>query len=81
MAHVFRAKTFIAPATALNQSQADSRGNDSMSKLVDTYIDSQDTGGTGSDIDEIIAVSSCSLSGNRVFTIVVIEDEVGGGGG
>ena len=81
MAHVFRAKTFIAPATALNQSENDARGNKSMANLVDTYIDSQDIGGTGSDIDEILAVSSCSLSGDRVFTIVVLEDEVGGGGG
>ena len=79
MAHVFRAKTFIAPATALNQSQTDGRGNKPMSRLVDDYIDSQDIGGAGSDIDEIIAVSSCSLSGDRVFTIVVLEDQTEGG--
>ena len=81
MAHVFRTKTFIAPATALTGTETDGRGNNSMSKLVDAYIESQDGGGTGSDIDEILAVSSCSLSGDRVFTIVVLEDEVGGGGG
>ena len=81
MAHVFRAKSFIAPATALLSSQDDARGNKSMSKLVRTWIASQDIGGTGSDIDEIIAVSSCRLSGDRIFTIAVIEDEMGGGGG
>ena len=81
MAHVFRAKTFIAPATALNQSQTDGRGNKPMSDLVQDYMAANDVGGTSSDIDEILAVSSCSLSGDRVFTIVVMEDETGGGGG
>ena len=71
MAHVFRAKTFIAPATALNQSENDGRGNSSMSKLVDTYIDSQDTGGTGSDIDEILSVSSLFPAGMSKITLAL----------
>ena len=45
-------------------------------KLWENYEKYNDT-----DIDERLAVSSCSLSGDRVFTIVVLEDEVGGGGG
>ena len=81
MAHVFRAKTFIADATALSHSESDSRGNKSMSDLVQDYMAANDVGGSGSDIDEILGVSSCSLSGVRVFTIVVMEDETGGGGG
>ena len=81
MAHVFRAKTFIAPSTALSSGDTDFRGNKSMSDLVQDYMAENDIGGTSSDIDEILAVSSCSLSGDRVFTIVVMEDETGGGGG
>jgi len=81
MAHVFRAKTFIADATALSSGDTDFRGNKSMSDLVQDYMAANDIGGTSSDIDEILAVSSCSLLGDRVFTIVVMEDETGGGGG
>ena len=79
MAHKFRAQTFIASATALDNTQTDRRGNDSLSKQVEDYLTTQDAGGGSTDIDEIIAVSSCKLNGDRVFTIVVIEDEYGGG--
>ena len=81
MAHVFRAKTFIGSGSALNHNETDFRGNKGVSGIVEDYLSSNDSGGTGSDIDEVLAVSSCKLSGSRVFTIVVIEDEEGGGGG
>ena len=51
-----------------------------MSKLVEDYLTAKDAGGGSADIDEVISVSSCGLSGGRVFVIVVIEDETGGGG-
>ena len=79
MAHVFRVKSFIADATALDNTQTDRRGNHSLSKQVEDYLTLTDAGGSSSDIDEIIAVSSCKLNGDRVFTIVVLEDEHGGG--
>ena len=80
MAHVFRAATFIAPASAKSNTESDIRGNDSMSKLVEDYLTAKDAGGGSADIDEVISVSSCGLSGGRVFVFVVIEDETGGGG-
>ena len=79
MAHVFRAKSFIADATALDNTETDRRGNDSISKLVEDYLTFSDTGGGSSDIDEINAITSCSLNGDRVFVLVVLEDETGSG--
>ena len=75
MAHVFRAQSFIANATALDNTETDGRGNFSISKLVEDKLSLWNFGGTGNDIDEIISVTSCKLSGDRVFVLVVIEDE------
>ena len=75
MAHVFRAQSFIANATALVNTETDGRGNFSISKLVEDKLSLWNFGGTGNDIDEIISVTSCKLSGDRVFVLVVIEDE------
>mgnify|MGYP003144161010 CR=1 FL=1 len=74
MAHIFRAKSFIADASA-----DDDSNDSSMAGLVEYYLEAQDAGGSSVDIDEIISVSSCKLSGDRVFTIVVLEDQTAGG--
>ena len=79
MAHIFRAQSFIADATALDNTQTDGRGNNSISKLVEDRLTLWDFGGTSRDIDEILSVTSCKLSGDRVFVLVVIEDQSGGG--
>ena len=81
MAHVFRAKSFIADATALDNTQTDGRGNDSMAKLVEDYLTAQDddTGSGATDIDQIFSISSCKLSGDRIFVLAVIEDDVASG--
>ena len=81
MAHKFRAESFIADATALDNTQTDGRGNDSIAKLVEDYLTTNDAGTSGTDIDEVITVTSCNLKGDRVFVLVVIEDEYAGGGG
>ena len=79
MAHVFRAKSFIADATALADTETDSRGNIGVSGQVENYLETHDSGGGSLNIDEIISISSCKLSGDRVFTIVVLEDQTEGG--
>tara|TARA_R100000152_G_C6649981_1_gene91886 strand:+ start:302 stop:541 length:240 start_codon:yes stop_codon:yes gene_type:complete len=79
MSSVFRAKTFIAPATALDNDGTDSRGRLGMANLVQNYLSANDVGGSETDIDEVLSVSSCKLSGDKVFTIVVIEDDIGTG--
>ena len=81
MSHRFEAQSFIADATALNNTQTDGRGNDGIAKLVEDHLTTQDSGGSTTDIDEVIAVTSCKLSGDRVFVLVVIEDDIAGGGG
>ena len=81
MAHVFRAKSFIADATALDNTQTDSRGNDGISKLVEDYLTLVNFGGTPVDIDEVLSVTSCKLKGDRVFVLVTLEDDIAGGGG
>ena len=79
MAHVFRTKSFIADATALDNTQTDSRGNDGISKLVEDYLTLTDLGGSPVDIDEVLSVTSCKLKGGRVFVLVVLEDDIAGG--
>ena len=74
MAHVFRAKSFITNASATDDSSTSS-----MAGLVEDYLETQDSGGSSLDIDEIFSISSCKLSGDRVFTIVVLEDQTEGG--
>jgi hypothetical protein len=74
MAHLFRAKSFITDASAVDDSTTAS-----MAGLVENYLEAQDAGGDSADIDEIICVTSCKLKGDRVFTLVVLEDQVAGG--
>ena len=81
MAHIYKAKSFIADATALDNTQTDSRSNDGISKLVEDYLTISDLGGTPTDIDEVLSVTSCKLKGDRVFVLVVLEDDIAGGGG
>ena len=76
---VFRAKSFIADATALSNTQTDGRGVDSLSKQVEDYLTSQDIGGATVDIDEVLSVTACKLLGDRVFVLTVIEDQTSGG--
>ena len=84
MSDKFRAKTFITDATALTNTQTDSRGNDSMAKLVEDYLTTLNSGTTSTDLSgsagaRQISISSCKLKGDRVFTIVVAEDQYSGG--
>jgi monomeric isocitrate dehydrogenase len=79
MASTIRAKSFIADATALSHVDNDRRGQSSMSKLVKAYLATHDAGGSGTDIDSVLSVTSCKLKGDRVFVLVVIEDGTGGG--
>ena len=74
MAHAFRAKSFITKASANDDSVANTAAG-----LVENYLELIDAGGSGVDIDEIISITSCKLKGGRVFTLVVLEDETGGG--
>ena len=77
MASIYRAKSFIADATALDNTQTDGRGNDSIAKLVEDYFTLHDAGASVRvKIDEIFAVTSCRLSGDRIFVLVVLEDGV-----
>ena len=79
MAHIFRAKSFIGDATALSDTATDSRGNEGISGLVQYYLETNDAGGGSTDIGEVNSVTSCKLNGDRVFVLVVIEDETGSG--
>ena len=79
MGHVFRAKSFIRDATALANGETDGRGTIGISDEVENYLTANDTGGGAVDIDEVISISSCKLKGDKVFTLVVIEDDVAGG--
>jgi len=79
MPHIFKAKSFVADASALSDAQTDGRGNKGVSGLLEDYLEAQDTGGVAVDIDEIISISSCKLKGDRVFVLTVIEDQVAGG--
>lgn len=83
MSHVFRAESFIAPPTAKKSDGIttvyDGRGNESISELVENYLTENDAGGTGRDIDEVLSVTSCTLSGGRIFVLIVIEDDVPSG--
>ena len=74
MAHVFRAKSFIQDPTANTDSV-----EGTMAAEVENYLEAVDAGGSNVDIDEVISVASCRLKGDRVFTIVVLEDDIAGG--
>ena len=79
MAHVFRAKSFIKNATALADGEKEIRGEPGISGEAENYLEVQDAGSVSTDIDEVLSITSCKLSGDRVFVLVVIEDEVAGG--
>tara|TARA_Y100001938_G_scaffold144193_1_gene218356 strand:+ start:764 stop:988 length:225 start_codon:yes stop_codon:yes gene_type:complete len=74
MGHVFRAKSFIQDPTANTDSV-----EGTMAAEVENYLEAADAGGSSTDIDEVISVASCRLKGDRVFTIVVLEDDIAGG--
>ena len=76
MGSIIRAKSFIADATALDNTETDGRGNNSMSKLVEDYLTSQDSGGSDVDIHEVLSITSCKLKGDKVFVLAVIEDDL-----
>ena len=83
MADKFMAKTFITDATALDNTQTDGRGVNSMAKQVEDYLTSLNSGGASADLSGApgarqISISSCKLKGDRVFTIVVAEDQYSG---
>ena len=79
MAHAFRAKTFVAPASALDNTQTDGRGDSSMAKLVEDYLTNIDSGGSSTDSDEVISITSCKLNGDKVIVFVLVEDQYTGG--
>ena len=67
----FVSKSFIAPATALDNTQTDGRGNDSLSKQVEDYLTSLTPAGSAGARE--IKVACSSLSGDRVFVLVSVE--------
>ena len=79
MPHVFRAASFINPPSAKDNTETDGRGNDSASKDVEDYLTHNDSASSTQDIDEVISVTSCTLSSGNIFTLVVIEDQIAGG--
>ena len=79
MPHIIRAKSFISDASVKKHNELDIRGNVSLAGEIEDYITDADTGGSSVDIDEVLSVSSCRLGGDRIFTIVVLEDQTAGG--
>ena len=77
MAHRFIAKTFIRDAAVGDHTVSHLPGN--LPDDVEYYLTAKDSGGASNDIDEVIAVTSCKLKGDRVFVLVVIEDQFTGG--
>ena len=69
MAYV--AKSFIGDATALDNTETDHRGIDSLSKQVEDYITSISPAGSAGARE--IKVTCCSLNGDRVFVLVSVE--------
>tara|TARA_R100000458_G_scaffold58762_1_gene67513 strand:+ start:50 stop:262 length:213 start_codon:yes stop_codon:yes gene_type:complete len=67
----FVAKSFIADATALDNTQTDGRGNDSISKLVEDYLTSLTPAGSAGARE--IKVTCTGLNGDRVFVLVTVE--------
>ena len=67
----FVSKSFIGDATALDNTQTDSRGNDSLAKQVEDYLTSLTPAGSAGSRE--INVACSSLNGDRVFIIVTVE--------
>ena len=79
MAHVFRAKSYIRDATALEDGELDVHGNIALAGEVENYLELHDAGSGSTQIDEVISITSCKLKGDKVFVLVVLEDNVAGG--
>ena len=76
MAQRFLVKSFINDAKAI-ESDWPSSATINVSNDVDRYT----TTYGGQPNDDVIAVTSCQLSGNRIFTLVVLDDQYAEGGG
>ena len=73
----FVSKSFIGDATALDNTQTDVRGVDSLSKQVEDYLNNASEIGTleGSAGAREIQVTCASLNGDRVFILVTAEND------
>ena len=67
----FVAKSFIGIATALDNTETDVRGIDSLSKQVEDYLTSLTPAGSAGARE--IKVACSSLNGDRVFIVVTVE--------
>ena len=67
----FVAKSFIGDATALDNTETDVRGIDSLSKQVEDYLTSLTPAGSAGARE--IKVACSSLNGDRVFIVVTVE--------
>ena len=67
----FVSKSFIGDATALDNTETDARGVDSLSKQVEDYLTSLTPAGSAGARE--IKVAASSLNGDRVFVIVTVE--------
>jgi len=63
----FIAKTFISPSTELDNTDTDSRGNDSLAKKIEDWL----TGASA--LTGKVTVGSCHIGGERVHVTVVAE--------
>ena len=71
----FVSKSFIGDATALDNTDTDVRGNDSLAKQVEDYLTGSDSGTlAGSAGAREVKITCCSLSGDRVFVLVSVEN-------
>tara|TARA_R100000008_G_C3530861_1_gene139205 strand:+ start:296 stop:508 length:213 start_codon:yes stop_codon:yes gene_type:complete len=70
MAQRFDAKTFITDANVADQSDSGS-----LPDSIENYLQ------WGRTNDAIVAISSCKLSGDRIFTIVIHDNDYLSGGG
>ena len=69
MAYV--AKSFIGDATALDNTQTENRGIDSLAKQLEDYLTSLTPAGSAGARE--IKVACSSLNGDRVFVLVTVE--------
>ena len=69
MAQRFDATTFITDANVNSESD-----NGSLPYEVEQWLDMGQTN------DDVVAISSCSLSGDRIFTIIIHDNDFPGGG-
>ena len=67
----FVSKSFIGDATALDNTETDVRGADSLSKQVEDYLTSLTPAGSAGARE--IKVACSALNGDRVFVLVTVE--------